>query len=297
MIEILELYKSFGEVQALNGLNMKVGRGSVYGLVGPNGSGKTTCMKHINRTYKADSGQVLMNGEEVYENTMQKSRTAFISDEIYAFPTASTLDMMKFYKGIYKSFDEERFNKLSESFDIDPKQLVRKLSKGKKKQVAFWLALSLRPELLVLDEPFDGLDPLMRREVWSLLMDDVAENGTTVISSSHNLRELEDVCDHVGIISRGKMLVERNLSDLQENIAKVQLVLSEGSALPKSLNILNESRQGRMQVLIVRGKREKIEAELKALNPVFLDALPLSLEEIFIYEVKGEELKHESLNI
>ena len=149
----------------------------------------------------------------------------------------------------------------------------------------------------MLDEPFDGLDPLMRREVWSLLMDDVAENGTTVISSSHNLRELEDVCDHVGIISRGKMLVERNLSDLQENIAKVQLVLSEGSALPKSLNILNESRQGRMQVLIVRGKREKIEEELKALNPVFLDALPLSLEEIFIYEVKGEELKHESLNI
>ncbi len=128
-------------------------------------------------------------------------------------------------------------------------------------------------------------------------MEDVAENGTTVISSSHNLRELEDVCDHVGIISRGKMLVERNLSDLQENIAKVQLVLSEGSALPKSLNILNESRQGRMQVLIVRGKREKIEEELKALNPVFLDALPLSLEEIFIYEVKGEELKHESLNI
>ncbi len=297
MIEILELYKSFGEVQALNGLNMKVERGSVYGLVGPNGSGKTTCMKHISGTYKADSGQVLMNGEEVYENVMQKSKIAFISDEVYAFPTASTLDMMKFHKGIYKSFDEERFNKLSKSFDIDPKQLVRKLSKGKKKQVAFWLALSLRPELLVLDEPFDGLDPLMRREVWSLLMDDVAENGTTVISSSHNLRELEDVCDHVGIISHGKMLVERNLSDLQENIAKVQLVLSEGSALPKSLNILNESRQGRMQVLIVRGKREKIEAELKALNPIFLDALPLSLEEIFIYEVKGEELKHESLNI
>lgn len=149
----------------------------------------------------------------------------------------------------------------------------------------------------MLDEPFDGLDPLMRREVWSLLMEDVAENGTTVISSSHNLRELEDVCDHVGIISHGKMLVERNLSDLQENIAKVQLVLSEGSALPKSLNILNESRQGRMQVLIVRGMREKIEEELKALNPVFLDTLPLSLEEIFIYEVKGEELKHESLNI
>lgn len=297
MIEIIELYKKFGEVQALNGLNMRVERGSVYGFVGPNGSGKTTCMKHISGIYKADSGKVLINGEEIYENVKEKSKIAFIPDEIYTFPTASTLEIMKFYKGIYKNFDEERFKKLSEHFDIDPKQLVRKLSKGRKKQTAIWLALSLRPEILVLDEPFDGIDPVMRREIWSLLMNEVAENGTTVISSSHNLRELEDVCDHVGIISHGKMLVERNLSDMQENIAKVQLVLREDAELPKSLNILSESRQGRMRILIVRGKREKTEAELMALNPVFLDALPLSLEEIFIYEVKGKELKHENLNI
>ena len=297
MIEIIELYKKFGEVQALNGLNMRVERGSVYGFVGPNGSGKTTCMKHISGIYKADSGKVLINGEEIYENVKEKSKIAFIPDEIYTFPTASTLEIMKFYKGIYKNFDEERFKKLSEHFDIDPKQLVRKLSKGRKKQTAIWLALSLRPEILVLDEPFDGSDPVMRREIWSLLMNEVAENGTTVISSSHNLRELEDVCDHVGIISHGKMLVERNLSDMQENIAKVQLVLREDAELPKSLNILSESRQGRMRILIVRGKREKTEAELMALNPVFLDALPLSLEEIFIYEVKGKELKHENLNI
>lgn len=297
MVEISELYKSFGEVKALNGLNMKVGKGGVYGLVGPNGSGKTTCMKHISGTYRASSGSVLVNGEEIYENIAQKSKMAFISDEVYCFPTATPHEMMKFYRGIYKSFDDERFKKLSASFDIDPKTPVRKLSKGKKKQLAFWLALSLRPELLVLDEPFDGLDPLMRREVWSLLLSDVAENGATVISSSHNLRELEDVCDHVGIISGGKMLVERSLSELQENIVKVQLVLNEGAEFPESLNILHESRQGRMQILIIRGDRRKTEAELMALDPVFLDALPLSLEEIFIYELKGEDLKHENLNI
>ena len=212
---------------------------------------------------------------------------AYIPDEIFYFAQSSILDMMRFYRGLYPMFSEERFSALGKAFDLDPKQLLRKMSKGQQKQAAFWLTMSMQPEVVLLDEPVDGLDPVMRRQVWSLLMQDVAERGTTVLVSSHNLRELEDVCDHVGIVHKGKMLLEHSLSELQDNIVKIQLAYPEEGGLPKDLQILHRSEAGRVQQLILRGGAEELTARLAATNPLFLDVVPLSLEEIFIYELGG----------
>ena len=288
MIEVKDLHKRFGNFQALNGLTLTVPTGSVYGLVGPNGAGKTTAMKHITGVYRQDSGEVLLDGQTVYENPAVKEKIAYIPDEIYYFPQAGIRDMAEFYKGLYPKFNTERYQKLGEAFRLDEKMPMKRMSRGMQKQAAFRLAMSLMPEVLVLDEPVDGLDPVMRRQIWSLLLGDVAERGMTVLISSHNLRELEDVCDYVGIIHGGKTLLERSLSELQDNIVKAQLVLPEGGKLPESLNILHESRVGQVITLILRGKQEELSAELKALNPLFYDLLPLSLEEIFIYELGGE---------
>ena len=288
MIEVKELRKRFGSFQALNGLTLTVPTGSVYGLVGPNGAGKTTAMKHITGVYRQDGGEVLLDGQTVYENPAVKEKIAYIPDEIYYFPQAGIRDMAEFYKGLYPKFNTERYQKLGEAFRLDEKMPMKRMSRGMQKQAAFRLAMRLMPEVLVLDEPVDGLDPVMRRQIWSLLLGDVAERGMTVLISSHNLRELEDVCDHVGIIHGGKTLLERSLSELQDNIVKAQLVLPEGGKLPESLNILHESRVGQVITLILRGKQEELSAELKALNPLFYDLLPLTLEEIFIYELGGE---------
>ena len=196
--------------------------------------------------------------------------------------------MMRFYRGFYPNFNMERYEKFKEVFSIDEKRTIRRLSKGMQKQVAFWLAMCTMPDYLVLDEPVDGLDPVMRRQVWSLIMNDVAERGTTVLVSSHNLRELEDVCDHVGIMNKGRVLLERSLEELQGGTVKIQLVLSDDSAaLPEDLNILHRSATGRVQTLIVRGDAQSVTERLSVLQPLLLEALPLSLEEIFIYELGG----------
>ena len=288
MIEIKELKKSFGGFPALDGLSLTVPTGSVYGLVGPNGAGKTTAIKHLTGVYRQDSGEVLLDGAPVFENPAAKEKIAYIPDEIYHFPQAGIKDMAGFYKGVYPKFSEERYHKLGEVFGLDEKAPIKRFSRGMQKQAAFRLAMSLMPEVLVLDEPVDGLDPVMRRQIWTLLLADVAERGMTVLVSSHNLRELEDVCDHVGIIHAGKTLVERSLSELQDNMVKVQLVLPEGAALPEGLNILHESRVGQVRTLILRGRAEEISAVVAAAGPLFYDLLPLTLEEIFIYELGGE---------
>ena len=288
MIEIKELKKSFGGFPALDGLSLTVPTGSVYGLVGPNGAGKTTAIKHLTGVYRQDSGEVLLDGAPVYENPVAKEKIAYIPDEIYYFPQAGIRDMAGFCKGVYPKFSEERYQRLGEAFGLDEKAPIKRFSRGMQKQAAFRLAMSLMPEVLVLDEPVDGLDPVMRRQIWTLLLADVAERGMTVLVSSHNLRELEDVCDHVGIIHAGKTLVERSLSELQDNMVKVQLVLPEGSALPEGLNILHESKVGQVRTLILRGRAEEISAVVAAAGPLFFDLLPLTLEEIFIYELGGE---------
>ena len=292
MLEVKNVTKTFDGFKALNGLNMTVEKGSVYGLVGPNGAGKSTIIRHITGVYRPDSGEITMDGVPIYENPELKKRIASIPDDFYYFMSATTKDMMKFYKGIYPNFDTARYNILRAAFEeVDENRPIRRLSKGMQKQAAFWLALCCNPDLLVLDEPVDGLDPVKRRQVWSLLMNDVEQRGTTVLVSSHNLRELEDVCDHVGILSHGKVLLERSLSDLQDNLVKLQVVFptAEKPQLPADLEVLHESNLGRVYTLIVRGNPAAVKSRMAVYQPILLEALPLSLEEIFIYELGGED--------
>ena len=289
MIEIRSLVKSFDGFRALDGLDLTVPDGAVYGLCGSNGAGKSTAIRHLAGILRQDSGEVLIGGKEVFENPELKSRIAYIPDEVFFYTQATIHDMMKLYQDVFPHFSKERFEKLGSAFEIDPKRLIRKLSKGMQKQAAFWLALSTTPDFLLLDEPVDGLDPLMRRQIWSVLLADVAERGTTVLVSSHNLRELEDVCDHVGIVDRGKMLLERSLSDLQENMVKIQAVFREGQAIPPELDVVHTSSTGRLQQLVIRGKADEVSRIIEETEPVYMDVIPLTLEEIFIYEMGGAD--------
>ena len=224
MIQVNNVIKEFDGFKALNGVNMSVNKGDIYGLVGPNGAGKSTLIRHLTGVYKQDAGEIFIDGEPVYENRDMKNKIAYIPDDLFYYMQADTIDMMKFYKGIYKNFDEKMFYKMQEFFpNIDVKRNIRRLSKGMQKQVAFWLTICCKPELMILDEPVDGLDPVMRRQIWTILMSEVEDKKMTVLVSSHNLRELEDVCDHVGIMNKGKVIIERSLSELQGNISKIQV--------------------------------------------------------------------------
>ena len=283
MLEMKNVTKTFGKFKALDDLSMTVPKGSVYGLVGPNGAGKSTAIRLMTGIYRPDSGSITLEGMPVYENPVNKVRMGYIPDDIFYFPSASMEEMRSFYKGIYPQFDEELYKKLFEAFQLPKKGAIRRFSKGMQKQAAFHLSLCTHPEMLILDEPVDGLDPVMRRQVWSLILSEVAANGTTVLVSSHNLRELEDICDHVGIMDHGKMLLERSLQDMQGATHKLQLV----GEVPEGLDVLHESQTGRLKTLVVRGDVREISRKVSAANPVYFDVLPLSLEEIFIYELGG----------
>lgn len=288
MIETQGLTKHFGDFCALNNAEIKVPKGSIYGLVGPNGSGKTTIIRHIAGVLRPDSGQVIIDGKPVYENPEAKEIIAHVPDDLYSFPAASIQDMMIFYRSAFPRFDMSRYEKLKEAFPLNVTQPIRRFSKGMQKQAAIWLALCCRPEVILLDEPVDGLDPVMRRTVWSLILQDVAESEATVFVSSHNLRELEDVCDHVGIMHKGQLILERNLMELQSGIVKLQIAF-EGDA-PEAINrfdLLHTTRSGRVYEYIVRGGKDEVLAQAKALAPILTDVLPLTLEEIFIYELGG----------
>ncbi len=289
MIELKGVTKRFDGFAALSSLDLTVPQGAVYGLIGPNGAGKTTAIRHITGMLRPDEGQVLLSGEPVFENPQVKERLFCIGDEPYFFPMATTRDMMAFYRELCPRFDEGRYNKLREVFALDENRPIRRLSRGMKKQSAFWLALAARPEVLILDEPVDGLDPVMRRQVWSLVMGDVAENELTVLVSSHNLRELEDVCDHVGILQGGRCLVERSVADLQENTVKAVAAFPDGTVLPEGLEVLKETGEGRLRTLILRGREPEVLAALESASPLFLETQPLTLEEIFIYEMGGAD--------
>ena len=290
MIEVRDVIKKFDGFAALDMATLTVPKGSVYGLVGPNGAGKSTIIRHLTGIYRQDAGVVEMDGQAVWENAALKARVAAIPDDWYFFQQATIRDMMRFYKGFYPNFSAERYEKLKEVFSIEEKRQIRRLSKGMQKQVAFWLALSSMPDYLILDEPVDGLDPVMRRQVWSLMMGDVAERGTTVLVSSHNLRELEDVCDHVGIMDHGKVLLERSLVQLQDNMVKLQVVFPEGvTEVPADLEVLHASRLGRVHTLIMRMNAEEATQRVSVYDPLLVDAIPLTLEEIFIYELGGAD--------
>ena len=290
MIDIQNISKSYEGTKALDGLSLHVPRGAVYGLVGPNGAGKSTLLRCLSGVSQPDNGLILIDGQPIYENPGLKSRIAYIPDDLYYFTSSSLMDMKRFYQGFFPSFDEELFKKLADIFPIDPKKSIRHLSKGMQKQAAFWLNLSLQPDLFLLDEPVDGLDPVMRRQLWSLIMGEVERRQVTVVISSHNLRELEDVCDHVGVIDHGKMLLERALSQLQEDFVKVQIVFPPESApiLPQ-VTPLHHSSTGRVHTFILKCGAQAAEQAARACQPVFYDILPLTLEEIFIYELGGAD--------
>ena len=283
MIEMNHVTKTFGRFKALDDLTMTVPRGAVFGLVGPNGAGKSTAIRHLAGVYRPDCGEITLEGKSIYENPTAKERIGIIPDDIFFFPSATMEDMKKFYQGIYPKFDESLYHKLFDAFDLPKKAPLRRFSKGMQKQAAFHLTLCTRPDVLILDEPVDGLDPVMRRQVWSLILSDVAQYETTVLISSHNLRELEDICDHVGIMDHGKMLLQRSLADMQGNTHKLQIV----GEIPEGLDILHSSSSGRLNTLIVRGDAEAITARVSQTRPAYFDLLPLSLEEIFIYELGG----------
>ena len=283
MLEMKNVTKTFDGFKALDDLTLTVPRGAVYGLVGPNGAGKSTAIRHLTGVYRPDCGEILMEGQKIYENNAIKARIGYIPDEIFYFPSASLEEMRRYYRSMYPKFDDALFERLYDVFQLPKKGQIRRFSKGMQKQAAFHLTICCRPDVMILDEPVDGLDPVMRRQVWSLILSDVAQHETTVLISSHNLRELEDVCDHVGIMDHGKMLLERSLADMQGSTCKLQIV----GELPADLEILHENHSARLRTVIVRGDPELVAAKVKASNPIYFDVLPLSLEEIFIYELGG----------
>ena len=224
MLNMQQVTKTFGNFTALNNLSMHIPKGAVYGLVGPNGAGKSTAIRLLTGVYRPDQGEITLEGQKIYENPEAKTRIAYIPDEIFYFPSASLEDMRKYYKGFYPKFDDELFSRLYDVFQLPKKGQIRRFSKGMQKQAAFHLSICTRPDVLILDEPVDGLDPVMRRQVMSLILSDVAQRETTVLISSHNLREWEDVCDHVGIMDKGQMLLEKSLASMQGNTVKLQMV-------------------------------------------------------------------------
>ena len=291
LITAKNVVKKFDKFTALNHFNMNVPEGSIYGLVGPNGSGKTTTIKHLIGMYKQDEGEILVNDEKVYDNEKIKSKIAYISDDLYFFHGYSVKDMAKFYSKIYKDFSFEKFNELQKVFNIDIKRKVNKLSKGMKKQVAFWLTISCNPEIMILDEPIDGLDPIMKENFWKILLEEVKKRKMTVIISSHNLKELENVCTNIGIMKNGEMVLEKELEKKDNNIQKVQIVFSNNSQIGKireKLSILKEEKVGSVYYFIVKGEQKEIEEILNKYKLTLMEFLPLSLEEVFMFENGGE---------
>jgi len=289
MIKVTDVVKHYEKFQVLNKTCMHVRKGTIYGLIGPNGAGKTTIINHINGAMKPESGQITINNEEVYENNKIKKSVLNIADDWYYFPTYTVKQMADFYSDIYPNFSTERYEKLKEVFAIDEKKQIRKMSKGQIKQVAFWLSLSSMPEVLILDEPLDGLDPVMRKQVLNLVITDVADRNLTVLVSSHNLRELEDICDWVGIIHQGKIVIEKPLDDVKGSVTKFQIAFSDDmeNELNSIEGLLNITKSGSVYNLIIKGDyREKFDY-LESLSPILLERISLTLEEVFIYELGG----------
>lgn len=286
MIKVSDVTKYFDEYKVLDKLSLHVRKGTIYGLIGPNGAGKTTIINHINGVLKPAEGEITIGGEKVFENENIKRKVLNISDDWFYFSTFSIKEMAKFYADIYPDFNYERYEAIKKVFNIDEKRQIRKLSKGMKKQVAFWLSLSAMPDVLILDEPLDGLDPVMRKQVLNLVIADVADKEMTVLVSSHNLRELEDICDWVGIIHKGKMIIEKPLDDLKGNVHKYQVVFGD-KRMEKVANLLHISNTGNVYNVILRGDAEETLSQLKKFEPVLCERVSLTLEEVFIYELGG----------
>lgn len=295
MIEAKNLTKRFDQITAVDHITATIRDGSVFGLIGTNGAGKSTFLRMASGILKPDEGSIAIDGEDVYENIKVKSRFFYISDDQYFFSNATPKEMMIFYQKVYPKFDKNRFEHLMKSFDLNPLRKINTFSKGMRKQVSVICGVCANTDYLFCDETFDGLDPVMRQTVKSIFASDMQERNLTPIIASHNLRELEDICDHVGLLHKGGMLLSKELDDMKLNIHKIQCVLSPGME-PEDMVALDKikiERRGSLLTLTVRGSREEIEALIADYHPVFAEIIPLSLEEIFISEteVAGYDIK------
>lgn len=295
MIEAKNLTKRFDQIVAVDHINATIKDGSVFGLIGTNGAGKSTFLRMASGILKPDEGSITIDGEEVFENVQTKSRFFYISDDQFFFNNATPNEVMTFYKQAYPKFDEKRFVHLTDSFELDRKRKINTFSKGMKKQVSVICGVCANTDYLFCDETFDGLDPVMRQTVKSIFANDMEERNLTPIIASHNLRELEDICDHVGLLHKGGILLSKDLDDMKLNIHKIQCVLQPGME-PEELVALDKlkiERRGSLCILTVRGSREEVESLIGSYKPVFAEIIPLSLEEIFISEteVVGYDIK------
>lgn len=288
MIEIRGVSKIFQGEKAVDAISLTVHKGAIYGLLGSNGAGKTTLLKTLAGIYRPEEGTVTIGGQPVFENPEVKKNVIFMPDSPYFFPQATLKSMAAFYQSIYPGWRTKRYEELASVFRLDQRRKLSRFSKGMQRQAAFWLALSCTPEVLIMDEPIDGLDPVMRRQIKNLLFQEVAERDLTVLISSHNLREIEDLCDHIGIMHGGRMLVEKDLDDLKADTHKIQVAFRDerhATALGAKLQILHQEQRGSVNLYIVKGDRDRIAKAFQVYEPYVFDLLPLTLEEIFIYEM------------
>lgn len=288
-IEVHELRKAFGDVRALDGASLTVPAGSVYGLVGPNASGKTTLLSIVRGVVRPTSGEALVFGRPPLDDPAVKGRIALASGNPYFLKPESADGMARFYRSVLPIFDVDRYLELAPLFEVDRTRPLRKLSRGARAKAALLLALSCTADLLLLDEAMDLVDPIARKRMWSVVLDQVSSRGLTVVAATHNLRELEGVCDHLAILDRGVVRDEADLNEPASDIVKVQVMLPEGAELPTGLEVVHARSEGRLLTLLVRGNAGGVREELDAVHPTYLDIVPLSLEERFVCELGGDD--------
>ncbi len=288
MLAIKNITKTFGEKVALDNLSFNIPTGSVFGLIGSNGSGKSTLLRIISGVYEPDGGSVEIDGEPTFENPSVKAQCFFISDFPYFYNNSTVANLAELYRSLYPNWDEDKFRKLSCIFPIKTTDRIINMSKGMQRQAALMLALSTCPKYLMLDEIFDGLDPVVRQLIKKLLIEMVTENQSTIIIASHNLRELEDVCDHIGLIHSGGIVLEKELDEAKLGIHRVQVVFDQeiGEGVFSDMNVVKIQRQGKLLNMTIKGSADEIEEKIRLLNPVYMEMLPLTLEEVFISEME-----------
>ncbi len=289
MIEIKNISKRFDSLLALDNVTATIAEGHVFGLIGTNGAGKSTLLRSLCGIYRPDEGSVYVDGLEVYESLEAKSKLFYISDDQYFFPNSTPMDMVGYYKTLYPNFDEKRFLKLLHVLQLDKSCRINTFSKGMKKQLSVLLGICTGTKYLLCDETFDGLDPVIRQAVKSLFIKEIEDHGLTPIIASHNLRELEDICEHVGLLHKGGILFTQDLENMKLGIFKLQCVFRDDAsrqALRSRFTLLQEERRGSLYTMTMRGSSEELDAYMATLAPVFYERLPLSLEEIFISETE-----------
>lgn len=296
MIEINDVTKSFHDIKALDHVTAQIKEGSVYGVVGTNGAGKSTLLRTIAGILKPEGGQVRIDGADVFENIQVKERICYIADTPYYFANARVKDMMNYYRIVYPDFQEGRFTELCGKFNLDMDRKLATFSKGMKKQVSVLLGICAGTKYMLCDETFDGLDPVIRQAVKSIFIDEVMKRSFTPVIASHNLRELEDICDHVGLLHKGGILFSRDMEEMKTDIHKVQYVIGDEQQEQRmlgELDVMTKERRGTLSCITVRGSEEELIMAIEARNPLFYEILPLSLEEIFISEteVTGYDIK------